>query len=409
MSETLYYSGNIAVLPKLKNFASNVGDSFTVTGNSVLKSNVFEILDASSNTYISSRRIPAGSLDVTQYVTGSVPLTTTTNLIQNYLSNAAAVVNTAPTYNPALSFPGTANSRVVIPYQTSVMRPASNLFMEAWVYLGSTSAPSTFAILTSENTAGGSDDFSIRFLGNPISSLQFYIYNTVPSSGGASASYSFPVGWVYVAASFNATAGSTYLFYCVSGTSTVSTTGTWSGTQRVTAGNNLYIGSRQAAGTDLNGYIYDARIIRGGVVPTGTYTINSSTPYLFSSAPTYVTGMSTGYTSNLTLALQSQYFPGALTSPYGPCLTLPGTVGSYYNETGTFLNTSLSSGFTIEAWVNYASLANSNSTIGGGSTFLSLPFMLLKGYASGSGNSDRQTATAIPQRVADGCGHAVPA
>jgi len=42
---------------------------------------------------------------------------------------------------------------------------------------------------------------------------------------------------------------------------------------------------------------------------------------------------------------------------------LPGTVGSYYTETGTFLNTSPNSGFTIEAWVNYASFANSNVMI----------------------------------------------
>ena len=340
-------------------------DTFTISGNTAFVGNVTVTTDASSNNYVLAKRTPAGSLDVTQYVTGSVPLTTTTNLIQKYLSNAATVSATGVGgYAPTLYYPGTANSRVVIPYQTSVMRPASNLFMEAWVYLGSTSAPSTFAIFTSENTAGGTDDFSIRFLGNPISSLQVYIYNTVGSSYGATATYSFPVGWVYIAASFNATAGATYLFYCVSGTSTVSTTGTWSGTQRVTAGNNLYIGSRQAAATDLNGHIYDARIIRGGVVPTGSYTINSSTPYLFSSAPTYVAGMSTGYTSNLTLALQSQYFPGASTSPYGPCLTLPGTVGSCYSQSTTALNTSLNSGFTIEAWVNYASLANSSATSG---------------------------------------------
>jgi hypothetical protein len=46
----------------------------------------------------------------------------------------------------------------------------------------------------------------------------------------------------------------------------------------------------------------------------------------------------------------------------------------YYTQTGTFLNTSLSPGFTIEAWVNYASLANSNAFANGGYSF-----MMLKG------------------------------
>ena len=59
------------------------------------------------------------------------------------------------------------------------------------------------------------------------------------------------------------------------------------------------------------------------------------------------------------MSLQTQYFPGASTSPYGPCLTLPGTLGSYYTESG--LNPSwYTLGFTTEAWVNFASFANSN-------------------------------------------------
>ena len=381
---SVYYNGGPVGVGGVN--PSSLTETFTVSGTSAFVSNVTVTSDASGNAYVLADRVPAGSLHVSSYVTGSVPLTTTTNLIQKYLSNAATVSATGVGgYGPTIYYPGTANSRVVIPFQTSVMRPASNLFMEAWVYLGSTSAPSTVAILTSENTAGGLDDFSIRFLGNPINSVQFYIYNTLNSAAGTpSATYSFPVGWVYVAASYNATAGTSYIFYCVAGTSTVSTAGTLAGTQRVTAGNNLYIGSRQAAGTDLNGHIYDARIIRGGVVPTGTYTINSSTPYLFSSAPTYRTGMDTGYTSNLTLALQSQYFPGASTSPYGPCLTLPGTVGSYYTQTNAALGQNWKTyGFTLESWVNYASLANSNVYY----SSAPLPYCIAQ-TSNGNGNLD---------------------
>ena len=63
------------------------------------------------------------------------------------------------------------------------------------------------------------------------------------------------------------------------------------------------------------------------------------------------------------LALQSQYFPGASTSPYGPCLTLPGTVGSYYSATNLPGTNWSTSGFTLEAWINYASFANANNFV----------------------------------------------
>jgi hypothetical protein len=96
----------------------------------------------------------------------------------------------------------------------------------------------------------------------------------------------------------------------------------------------------------------------GSIVPVTTFTPQTGP---FTTAPTYRTGMDTGYTSNLTLALNTQYFPGASTSPYGPCLTLPGTVGSYYSAVNTAYDTNWStSGFTLEAWVKYASFANSN-------------------------------------------------
>jgi hypothetical protein len=111
-----------------------------------------------------------------------------------------------------------------------------------------------------------------------------------------------------------------------------------------------------ASSSWFSGNVADVRVMTGSVVPVATFT-PQSTP--FTTAPTYRTGMDTGYTSNLTLALNSQYFPGASTSPYGPCLTLPGTVGSYYSAVNTAYDTNWkTNGFCLEAWVNYASFAN---------------------------------------------------
>jgi hypothetical protein len=103
--------------------------------------------------------------------------------------------------------------------------------------------------------------------------------------------------------------------------------------------------------------------------------------------------MDTGYTSNLTLALNSQYFPGASTSPYGPCLTLPGTVGSYYSSTpSAALCTAFNAtgGFTLETWVNFASFANSNLNASG----TAYPYMITNGNANAVGANWAFGATA---------------
>jgi hypothetical protein len=121
---------------------------------------------------------------------------------------------------------------------------------------------------------------------------------------------------------------------------------------------NIYIGGDPNT-SYLTGFIQDVRVMTGSIVPVTTFTPQTGP---FTTAPTYRTGMDTGYTSNLTMALNSQYFPGASTSPYGPCLTLPGTVGSYYSAANSAYDTNWkTNGFCLEAWVNYASLASSNT------------------------------------------------
>jgi len=59
---------------------------------------------------------------------------------------------------------------------------------------------------------------------------------------------------------------------------------------------------------------------------------------------------------------------------------LPGTVGSYYSQNVAALNTTISTlGFTIEAWVNYASFANAAGDAGSSRYY---PFMLSKMFSN---------------------------
>ena len=342
-------------------------ETLTVYGNTSFISNVTVTSDASSNNYVVAKRVPAGSLSVANYVTGSVPLTTTTSLINNYLSNAAAVSATGVGgYGPALNFPGTVNSHVNLGAYNSahINTSTSNLFVEAWVYLNS---GSTGFIFFSGSAPGTStEDFGFY---TGAGTLYAYQYNTGSTSVAATATTVSvnPGPWTHVAMSWNATTKVMRAF--INGTKGTDSSAL-TGTVRYTATNPVYIGG-QATNNFLNGYIYDMRVIAGSTVPTTSFTA-PATPAVFSQTtlPSY-TGL-TALTGNvIALALQSQYFPGASTSPYGPCLTLPGTVGSYYSNVNTAFDTNWkTNGFCLEAWVNYASLANSN----GWATTYSYPY-----------------------------------
>ena len=202
---------------------------------------------------------------------------------------------------------------------------------------------------------------------NPTTGV--FVATSDSSSIGASStdgitwtSRTFPFGGWFVV-TCNPTTG---VFVSVSQGSTVavsSTDGiTWtSRTLSVSAGYAIASAYQVTTSGSFTGNVADVRVFSGSLgVPTATYTTNTA-PFT-QSAPSYATGMSAVGTANTVLALQSQYFPGASTSPYGPCLTLPGTVGSYYSNVNTAYDTNWkTNGFCLEAWVNYASFASSNS------------------------------------------------
>jgi hypothetical protein len=251
------------------------------------------------------------------------------------------------------------------------------LFIEAWVnfsQIGSTQ------VIFSRQTPAATD---LGLYVTNTNILTFYVVNASGTSFTASNATTIVAGtWYHVSGSYQQTGLTTGTIRVFTNGGLGGTTGSLTTAQpRRVANANVCIGN-DFSGSVLFGNVADVRVMTNCIVPIATFTAQAAP---FTTAPTYRTGMDTGYTSNLTLALQSQYFPGASTSPYGPVLTLPGTVGSYYSQSTTALNTPLNSGFTIEAWVNYASFASANIFSGG---VCSLPAMMLKGYAAGSGNSD---------------------
>jgi hypothetical protein len=346
---SVYYNGGAVAIGGVT--PSLLTETLTINGNTSFVGNVTVTSDASGSTYVNARRTPAGSLAVSNYVTGSVPLTTTTNLIQNYLSNAASIrSNTGTgTITQALYCPGTVNSGVNFTgagSSVSLSSVSSNLFVEAWV--NQSSSTGNQPIFT---RALNSSTFDLSFIlssGAPL--LTCWNSSGVASSPNAS-NASAITGWTHIAFSFVPATNALRVF---TNGGMGGTTGAITGTLRSTASSNIYIGVDP--GSNFSGNVADVRVWSGGIVPVATFASPAAAPF-GSTQPAYITGSPT-----LLMSLNSQYFPGASTSPYGPCLTLPGTVGSYYLQTGSPLGQNWKTyGFTLEGWINYPTFASSNT------------------------------------------------
>ena len=352
-------------------------ETLTVSGNTSFVGSVTVTSDVSGAGYVNARRVPAGSLQVSNYVTGSVPLTTTTNLIQNYLSNAATV-STAGVggYGPALNFPGTTSSWVGIPNQTATKDGSSScFFIETWFYVSAATNTTAPVVQFADSSGNTNDQFTMSLTKNVNNfRLRIYAKFSLVNIDYTDTTDLTPGTWYYWAVSLNPVATNpATLGWRTSGgvaqTTNYGGSSIGSGQSMLTTTTNyLWLGGRNYLSELFNGFIYDVRICRGGtgIIPNSGigYVLPSGNPFTFgSSLPNYPTGgqpfVATG--GKVHFSLRSQYFPGASTSPYGPCLTLPGTSNSYYSYVNTAFDTNWkTNGFCLEAWVNYASLANSN-------------------------------------------------
>jgi hypothetical protein len=250
----------------------------------------------------------------------------------------------APTSNTALSLPGSSGNVMNLgPYFPAKVDPStSNVFVEAWIYFNSASSPSTLQYIFSVSDSGSED---MGFFVNFPTETGFRVWNT--SGGNSQATYSPTISasqWIHFAGSWDVTNNKVYVF--VNGV-VGGTVSTFSGTARSRSTSSLILGAGNA-GTFFPGneYIKDFRMLKGGIVPTTTFTPVAAAPFGLGT-PTYVANMGTPV-----LSLYTQYF-------YPSWLSLPGSSGNFMNLGAAHpahFDTRTSNLF-MEAWV-YSLAAN---------------------------------------------------
>jgi hypothetical protein len=193
-----------------------------------------------------------------------------------------------------------------------------NTFIQGWVYINSTAANAGYVIMSTATVeVNATEDWGLRVLSG--GTLQFYLYNSSVVSTGVTSSSALSAGrWYHMAVSYIynvGTYGTMYLF--VNGVFQNSSAMS-GGFPRFTSTNIITVGSRLTTlgWSPLNSYIQDLQFVRGGSVPTTTFTPNSAPFSLL--APSYVPG------GTCVLSLATQYFLNTLAT-----VTPSGTAGGY--------------------------------------------------------------------------------
>ena len=243
----------------------------------------------------------------------------------------------APTSNTALVTGSSNYMKLPTTDPTNFDPSTSNVFIEAWVYWSGTNwtSPSLGTIYERDNLTV--QDYGLytdntgkltSYMYTQNGSILRAIYNT--------SSLNFQQ-WYHVAFAYNTVNQTSYVW--VNGN--VGTTSTASNPARYT-GSSIFtsIGASPLNGVTTaywNGYIRDMRVVKGGNIPTTSFT-PAQAPFRLN-VPSYVTGGST------VLSLYEQYF-------YPSWLSLPGPTGNYMNlgtnHPGHF--DTASSNLFVECW-----------------------------------------------------------
>ena len=245
----------------------------------------------------------------------------------------------APTSNTALSLPGTSGNYMLLnsSHPTNFDPSTSNVFIEAWVYWNGANwtATSGGGIYERENVGNTVQDFGMYT--DNTGKLTSYMYTQNGSI--LRAAYNTATlnvqQWYHVAFGYNIANQTSYVW--VNGN--IGTSSTASNPARYSTV-NTYIGFNPINMPSVyawNGYIQDLRVVKGGNIPTTSFTPVSA-PFRLN-VPPYVTGGST------VLSLYEQYF-------YPSWLSLPGPTGNYMNlgtnHPGHF--DTASSNLFVECW-----------------------------------------------------------
>ena len=260
----------------------------------------------------------------------------------------------APTSNTALSLPGTSGNYMLLPasHPTNFDPSTSNVFVEAWVYWNGANwtATSGGGIYERENVGNTVQDFGMYTDNTGKLTSYMYTQNGSILRAAYNTSTLNVQQWYHVAFAYNTVNQTSYVW--VNGN--IGTPSTASNPARYTV-TQTYIGFNPINMPSVyawNGYINDMRVIKGGIVPTTSFTPVTA-PFRLGQPP-YVTGGST------VLSLYEQYF-------YPSWLNLPGANGAYMDFSSvpvTRVNTSTTNMF-LETWCYFNSLTGVEQYIAG--------------------------------------------
>ena len=207
-----------------------------------------------------------------------------TRNVESFLfGNAVVSYGGAPTGNTAAYFDGSTGTYINLGTSTPVNfnLNTSNIFCEAWIYLNTFDSPSN-RIIFHEGTGGLNWSFQVNS-GRPVIGSWGTVSGvltpfTFNGSNATTLSTWAHVAWAYTTAGrpivyLNGIPelGSPLANYIIGYDSV----------------NNTLIGRNFSP--FLNGYIRDLRVIKGGVVPTTTFTPQAA-PWAYGSVPTYASG-----------------------------------------------------------------------------------------------------------------------
>ena len=238
---------------------------------------------------------------------GKVVLYDSNNTIwwQTNNSSGGAIGDISIVNSPTLSFPGTSGNYIDLGsnHPAHVNTTTDNMFFEAWIYATSFPGNDGFVFyIGGDNT--GSEDVGLFVSGQY--GLNWRLWNP-------SASFSAPTGvglvtyfWYHVAGSWNASTKTLYSF--IDGTLLGSTILT--GTPRYNSSSRVQIGAANQNGYNgdyypFAGYIKDVRVIKGGTVPTSSFTPERSN-WALNALPSYAS------TGTNVLSLYAQFFQATI-------------------------------------------------------------------------------------------------
>jgi hypothetical protein len=200
------------------------------------------------------------------------------------IGNATILYGGAPTSNTAVYFPGTSGAYMLLNSTPATFDLAtSNLFVECWVYFGNVPINPNFTCIVADGPTGSGGFQECWYIRMNSTIIEFAI--NASALKVASLSTSFSTGaWYHIAASYNSGSSIGYVFVNGGIPGSVNLV-----TPKTSTGASLSIGTYPAGGVYMNGYIRDLRVVKGGVVPTTSFTPQAAT-WAYGSVPSYVTG-----------------------------------------------------------------------------------------------------------------------